>query len=224
MPKKWSYGLLLGLNIEPALSMSANTIGGVGGVFIQRELSAKWSLSMGLNYRVLVKENENITYLQNADSVQQKSINATTLPTTNSSITRVNEVYLKYLHYVEIPLQINYRISSKIAFSSGIKASILINQSLSSAISDKALYLLRSGTNPSASLDQFQKSYIAADQASSTVLGLNKFDLGIIGGVSYQWNKHFSTQLRYDFGLNNIYKVNANIHNRYLGINGLYRF
>jgi Outer membrane protein beta-barrel domain len=211
--KKWSYGLVLGLNTEGSPKM----LSAFGGVFLQRDLSAKWSINTGLNYRVLAKDVANVEYLQTADSSFQKS--ATAIQTGSNSLLKANKAYLKNLHYLEIPIQINHHLSRKLSFFSGAKIAYLVSQNVRTNSNDQPLFL----TSQYAVLDV--NRVIAESSYSSSDLGLNKWDLGLLIGVNYNFSKRLSTQARYDFGLTDNYQGNnAAVYNRFIGLNIAYRF
>jgi Outer membrane protein beta-barrel domain len=208
--KKWSYGLILGLNTEGSPKM----LSAFGGVFFQRALSAKWSINTGLNYRILAKDVANVEYLQSALDVS-KNINSSTV----GALLKVNKAYLRNLHYLEIPTQINYHFSRKISFFSGVKIGFLVTQSVGTNSTDQPLFV----TTPNY-LSSFDP-VIADKNYTSNDLGLSKWDLGLLGGVNYNFSKRLSTQARYDFGLTDIYKGNnVTVYNRFIGLNIAYRF
>jgi hypothetical protein len=212
--KKWSYGLVLGLNTEGSLKM----LSAFGGVFLQKEFSAKWSLNTGLNYRVLAKDVANVEYLQSADSSFQKS-STSSIQTSNNSLLKVNKAYLRNLYYLEIPIQINYHLSRKVSFFSGAKIAYLVSQNVRTNGTDQPLFLANQSYGTS------QDRVIAESNYTSNDLGLNKWDLSLLGGINYNFSKHFSTQLRYDFGLTDIYQGNnVAVYNRFIGLNIAYRF
>ncbi len=211
--KKWSYGVILGLNTEGFPKMLSS----FGGVFLQRELSAKWSVNAGLNYRVLAKDVMNVEYLQSADSSFQKSL--TTSIQTGNSLLKVNKAYLKNLHYLEIPIQINHHLSRKASIFSGAKIAYLVSQNVRTNSNDQPIFL----TSQYAALDV--NRVINESKYSSSDLGLNKWDLGLLIGVNYNFSKRLSTQARYDFGLTDIYQSsNVAVYNRFVGLNIAYRF
>jgi Outer membrane protein beta-barrel domain len=209
--KKWSYGLISGINTEG----SANTLGGFGGIFFQRILRAKWSLNTGLNYRVLEIDAPKVEYLQ-------VSLDAASnvLTTTSGGLQKVNLAYLQNLNYLEIPIQINYLFTKKLSFFGGAKVSYMVSQSISSTDNSSLIYVVKS-QNYGSSLERI----IADKNYTSDDLGLNKWDAGLLGGVNYHFSKRFSTQLRYDLGLTDIYQgANETVYNRFIGLNVAYRF
>lgn len=210
--KKWSYGLILGLNTEGPL----NTLGGVGGVFLEKNLSAKWSINTGLNYRFLSKNVINIEYLQTAADASNKATSSTFDP-----LVKVNKAYLQNLSYLELPIQINHHFNRKLSVFSGAKIGYLVSQNISATQTDNAIFVSTSSIYGSQNRDQI----ISKNNYTSSDLGLKKWDIAWVGGVNYRLNQRFSTQLRFDLGLTNIYQPEAvGFYNRFLGLNIMYRF
>lgn len=215
--RKWSYGLILGINTEGPL----NTMGGVGGIFLEKNLNAKWSVSTGLNYRVLTKDvaSKNVAgveYFQTAADATSKSTTSQ-----STSFVKVNSAYLQNLNYVELPIQINHRIGRKLTVFSGLKMGYLVAQYVYTNQMDNALYLSTSSVYGGS----LSGRIINAKDYTSNDLGLQKWDIGWLGGVNYRLNQRFSLQLRYDLGLTNIYQTEAvGFYNRFVGINVAYGF
>jgi hypothetical protein len=211
-PKKWSYGVILGLNTEGPL----NTLGGFGGIFLQRDINPKWSLNTGLNYRVLSKDVINLEYLQTTADAASKAQTTQLDP-----LVKVNKAYLQNLQYLELPIQINHHFTPKLSVLSGIKIGYLVSQNVRTIQTDNALFVSTSSIFSSQNKDLI----INKDNYTSRDLGLRKWDIAWVGGINYRLNHRFSAQLRYDLGLTNIYQTEAvGIYNRFLGLNISYRF
>jgi hypothetical protein len=152
------------------------------------------------------------------------------MASSNSNFRRVNVAYLDGFHYLEMPLQIHYHFNQKWSIFTGVKVSYLINTTLNIPQKDSTLllYLNRNNTSstPIANISNGNRiSVLESTNINNSALGLNDFDFGILGGISYNWNRHVSTQLRYDFGLKNIYlESNPKVYNRFLSLNILYKF
>jgi hypothetical protein len=210
--KNWSYGLILGLNTEGPL----NTLGGVGGVFLEKNLSAKWSINTGLNYRFLSKNVANIEYLQTAADVSNKATTSTFDP-----LVKVNKAYLQNLSYLELPIQINHHFNRKLSVFSGAKIGYLVSQNISATQTDNAIFVSTSSVYGNKDANRIIDPY----NYTSNDLGLQKWDIGWIGGVNYRLNQRFSMQLRYDLGITNIYQTGVvGFNNRFLGLNVAYGF
>ena len=203
VPKKLRIGITTGLHTEKGQKID----GFQAGFVVNQTLNHRWSINTGLNFRQTHTSGDSISYYKT-----EYLANAS--PTTN--LQSGTPISLDKLYYLELPLTIEYLFKKKFAFSTGLKTSYLIGQSVKE--NGGSVYFVKSSFTS-------QSSYDLLNKVNATTLGLNRWDVSLMGGFSYLPTKHVQLGLRYDFGLNNIInRTNWSAYNRYLGFNVVYLF
>ena len=216
MLKKWQLGLTLGAHTEGVSSLDGYQI----GLILNKNLTRKWAFSTGLNYRkASIKSRQNASFLTAEKASASASV---TTPASSFNLTKVVEVRLKDMQYLELPIIFDHLVNKRLSVFGGIKMSYLISKNWVKIDTTTAnLYVITYG-NVSQKVDKSASSFL--DRASSYPIN-NSLDFAVLGGINYRISRHFDVSMRYDFGLKNILKQNnAAVYNRYLGLNLNYYF
>lgn len=216
MLQKWQFGLTLGTHTEGVKRLDGYQI----GLVLRKNLTQKWAFSTGLNYRrASTKSRGNASFLA-ADKANAST--SVTSPSSSFNLSKVVEVRLKDMKYLELPLIFDHLVNSRISVFSGLKMSYLLSKNWVKIDTTTAnLYVITYG-NVSQKVDKSSSS--VSDKSSSYSVN-NSLDFAILGGIHYRISHHFNVSVRYDFGLKNILKQNnASVYNRYLGFNVNYYF
>lgn len=209
------WGITLGANTE---GVKQSNQGYQLGIVYQRELTPKFSLQTGLNFRRMNVENSNIPYTQLPDSVYQRLANAKsqTTPTGFVSYPTKNAL-LSAVNYLEMPVSVGYKFNENLSVFAGVKASFLLQASL---INPNSISVASSAGSNFSVADRS----VVSQSYSTENLSVNRWDLAVFGGVEYTFSQHFAANMKYDLGLKNV--INANdtrqLYNRYLSLNLTY--
>ncbi len=200
---KTRLGITTGMHTEKG----QKTDGFQAGLVIFKPLIYHWSLSSGLNFRQTQTFGDSISYFK-TEYLANASV------TTN--LQSGTPISLDKLYYLEVPISIQYKLKRKFAFSTGLKTSYLIGQSVKE--NGTAVYFVKSSFTS-------QNSYDLLNKVNTKTLGLNRWDISLMGGFSYLPSKHIQLGLRYDLGFTNIInRTNWHAYNRYLSLNAVYLF
>lgn len=216
MLQKWQFGLTLGAHTEGVQRLD----GYQTGLILRKNLTQKWAISTGLNYRkASTKSRQNASFL-----TAEKANNSTsvTTPASSFNLSKVIEVRLKDMKYLEMPIIFDHLVNRRLTVFSGLKMSYLLSKNWVKIDTTNAnLYVITYGNQ---SNKVYSSSSSISDKSSSN--SVNKaIDFAILGGINYRISRHFDVSVRYDFGLKNIFKQNnASVYNRYLGLNVNYYF
>lgn len=216
MLKKWQLGLTLGVNTEGVQSLDGYQM----GLVLRKNLTQKWAFSTGLNYRKSsIKSKGNVSFLA-ADKANAST--GVTTPTTSFNLSKVVEVRLKDMKYLELPMMFDHLVNNRFSIFGGLKMSYLLSKNWVKIDTTHAnLYIITSG---SVSKKVYNSTSSLSDKSSSYSIN-NSLDFAILGGINYRMSRHFDVSVRYDFGLKNILnRNNASVYNRYLGLNVNYYF
>ncbi len=201
--KKLRIGITTGLHTEKGRKID----GFQAGLVVNQTLNHRLSIGASLNFRQTQTSGDSISYFK-----KEYLANASA----TSNLQSGKPISLDKLYYLELPLTIQCHFKKKFAFSTGLKTSYLVGQSVKE--NGTSVYFVSSSFN---SLD----NKVLLSQVNTTTLGLNRWDVSLMGGFSYLPTKHIQLGLRYDFGLNNIInRTNWSAYNRYLGFNVVYIF
>ena len=138
------------------------------------------------------------------------------VPTSSGNLQSGTPISLDKLYYLELPVTIQYQFKKKFAFLTGLKASYLVGQSV--RISGTPVYFIQSSFTT-------KDANNLLSNVTTTTLGLNRWDVSVLGGFTFSPNKHLQLGLRYDLGVSNIInRRNWSAYNRYLGLNAVYLF
>ncbi len=214
--QKWQFRLTLGIHTEGVLRLDGYQM----GMVLRKNLSQKWAFSTGLNYRKSsLKSRENASFLA-ADKANASS--SVTLPSSSFNLSKVVEVRLKDMKYLELPIIFDHLVNKRFSAFGGLKMSYLLSKNWVKVDTTNAnLYVITYG-NISQKADKSSSS--SYDRASSYPIN-NSLDFALLGGIHYRISRHFDVSMRYDFGLKNILnRNNAAVYNRYLGLNLNYYF
>lgn len=203
-PKKLNWGITVGAHtqgIPPSVGFQA-------GLSVSKSLSPKWSFASGLSFRQTKMPSQNTAYLSaSADRVNAAS--------SSTILQKATSISIDKLYYVEMPLSLERMFAKKIAFTMGFKPSYLLGQSIKK--SDLAVYWVNNSS--------FSTSKELLNNVNATSLGLKRWDLACMGGITYLPVRHIQLGLRYDLGIVNIFSRNNNsAYNRYIGLNLNYQF
>ncbi len=216
MLQKWQLGLTLGAHTEGVTRMDGYQI----GVVLNKKLTQKWAFSTGLNYRkASTKSRENASFLTAEKANSSASV---TTPSSSFNLSKVVEVRLKNMKYLEMPIVFNHLVNNRLSVFGGLKMSYLLSKNwINIDTSNANLYIIsysdQSGKKSSSSANAY-------DISSSNSVN-SSLDFAILGGINYRISRHFDVSVRYDFGLKNILNQNkASVYNRYLGLNVNYYF
>ena len=209
--QKWQLGLTLGVNTEGVQSLDGYQM----GLVLRKNLTQKWAISTGLNYRKSsIKSKGNVSFLA-ADKANASS--SVTTPSSNFNLLKVVEVRLKDMQYLEMPIIFDHLVNRRLSVFGGVKMSYLLSKNWVKIDTTTAnLYVITYG-NVSQKVDKSASSFL--DRASSYPIN-NSLDFAVLGGINYRISRHFDVSVRYDFGLKNILnRNNAAVYNRYMGLN-----
>ena len=206
LPNKLNWGITVGAHtqgIPPSVGFQA-------GVTVSKSLNPKWLLATGLSFRQtqMPRKNQDAAYFATADA--SKSVT-----TASNTLLKATSFSIDKLYYIEMPLILERKMAKKFAFTTGLKPSYLLSQSIQK--SDLAVYWVNNSS--------FSASQSLLNEVNTKTLGLRRWDLACTGGITYLPTRHIELGLRYDFGLINILNRNNNAtYNRYLGLNLNYQF
>ena len=210
MLQKWQLGLTLGAHTEGVTRMDGYQI----GLVLNKKLTQKWAFSTGLNYRkASTKSRENASFLTAEKANSSASV---TTPSSSFNLSKVVEVRLKNMKYLEMPIVFDHLVNNRLSVFGGLKMSYLLSKNwINIDTSNANLYIIsysnQSGKKSSSSANAY-------DISSSNSVN-SSLDFAILGGINYRISRHFDVSVRYDFGLKNILKQNnASVYNRYLGL------
>lgn len=206
MQKKLIWGITAGTHSQKLTSLD----GFQAGIIVGKPLNTKWTMATGLSFRQTKMPSQNVaTYFASAD----KSSGSSTVSTT--TLLKATSISIDKLYYLEMPITLERKIGKKFAFTTGLKLSYLLSQSVQK--SDSSVYWVNG--NP------FSSSQNLLETVNAATLGLNRWDLAWVGGINYLPSRHINLGLRYDLGLSNILnRANNSVYNRYLGMNLSYFF
>ena len=215
MLQKWQFGLTLGIHTEGVQHFDGYQLGLIMG----KNLNRKWAFSTGINYRkatALSRANSSLL----AATADKSNIGVST-PSASFNLSKVVEVRLKNMQYVELPIVFDRLVNKRISISSGLKLSYLVSQNWRTIDTTNAhIYVISYGNQSNTS-----QAYSLNDKSFLSNLTTNSLDFAVLGGINYRISRHFDASVRYDFGLKNILKKNnASVYNRYLGLNVNYYF
>jgi hypothetical protein len=214
--KPLHWGITAGAHTEGGKKLD----GFQAGLFLTKIMSEKWTIQTGLNYRRNTAQGDSMTFVQLDKAATGITTNpSTALPSFN--LVQGTEITLKNLNYLELPVTVQYAFHRKFSTFSGLKIAYLLSNSVNSDNSTK-FYVLDNSKN-----DQRTKGFgnqiVQGNSAQS--LGLQRWDLALVGGVSYRVLPKISMSLRYDYGFKNILNhQNWKAYNRYLGVYISYSF
>lgn len=214
--QKWQFGLTLGAHTEGVKPLDGYQM----GLVLRKNLTQKWALSMGLNYRnSSSKSRGNASFL--AADKANNSVSVST-PTSSFNLSKVVEVRLKDMQYLELPVIFDHLVSNRLSVFGGLKMSYLLSKNWVKIDTTNAnLYVITYGNQ---SNKVYSSSLSLSDKSSSNFVN-NSLDFAILSGINYRISRHFDASVRYDFGLKNILnRNNAAVYNRYLGLNLNYYF
>ncbi len=201
---KLRLGITTGVHTEKGQQFDGFQV----GLVVFKPLNRHWSLGTGLNFRQTHTSGDSISYF--------KKENLANASTSSSNLQSGTPISLDKLYYLELPLTIQYHFKNKFAFSTGLKTSYLVGQSVKT--NGTAVYFVNSGFGGT-------KSFDLLSQVNTSTLGLKRWDVSLMGGFSYLPTRHIQLDLRYDLGLMNIInRTNWSAYNRYLGLNVVYIF
>ncbi len=211
-PKRTHFGITTGAHTEGVQKID----GGQIGLVLNRELNRKWAISIGLNYR---KTNVNVdSLLGNNSGLSYVTFPTSTNPKYSSNSTK--KILLNNLNYAELPINLTYNFNKKISFSAGIKAAYLLSSNIGVS-ADSTVYFLTENLNKinAYSDPSYDKT------ARINALGLQNFDVAIMGGINYQITPKIQLNLTYHHGFKNVInRANWAAYNRFLGLNVVYYF
>lgn len=215
MLQKWQFGLTLGIHTEGVQHFDGYQLGLIMG----KNLNRKWAFSTGINYRkaaVLSRANSSLL----AATANKSNIGVST-PSASFNLSKVVEVRLKNMQYVELPIVFDRLVNKRVSISSGLKLSYLVSQNWRTIDTTNVhIYVISYGNQSNTS-----QAYSLNDKSFLSNLTTNSLDFAVLGGINYRISRHFDASVRYDFGLKNILKKNnASVYNRYLGLNVNYYF
>ena len=216
MLQKWQFGLTLGIHTEGVKLLDGYQM----GLVLRRNLTQKWVFSTGLNYRkTSTKSRQNASFLT-ADKANASS--SVTTPYSGFDLSKVVEVRLNDLKYLELPVMFNHLVNRRLSVFGGVKMSYLLSKNwINIDTSNANLYVITYRNQSNKISNSSSKAY---DVLSSNSVN-NAIDFAVLGGIHYRISRHFDASVRYDFGLKNILKQNnAAVYNRYLGMNVNYYF
>ena len=183
------------------------------GVVLNKQFRWNWSISAGLNFRKTVIHSDSLAYYQ----ARELSGYSNQVSTANTVIP-ANRLAINRLNYIELPISLNYSINRKWSITTGIKTAYLVKANIN-ILSDSTLFYLNTKTN---------SGLFSADRASSSdikLLGLNRWDFAVIGGIYFKPTDKIQLSLRYDYGFRNtLNRPNWSAYNRFLGVNVAYYF
>ncbi len=228
------YGRIVSVNIKDrphfGLTMGAHTEGVTmidgyqAGVFIQQKLPSKLPLSLqiGLNYR-----NTNTTGDSSGTAVFDPSSVSGASPNQNAFV--ITQASLNNISYIEMPIFLTYSPSKKWGIMGGIKGAYMISNKKNTTIwSVNNRYVVENGFSGTLlDMTQFKSanSTLNALDNFSQTLSFNRWDIAVVGGVSYLILPKTTLSLRADWGLKNVLnKQNWSANNRLLGLNMSYQF
>ena len=201
---RFSLGITTGIHTENGQKLD----GFQAGLVVYKPLNLHWSWGTGLSFRQTETSADTITYF--------KKENIANASVSSSNLQSGTPISLDKLYYLELPLTIQYHVKKKFAFSTGLKTSYLVGQSVKS--NGTAVYFVNNGISGT-------KSFDLLSQVNTTTLGLKRWDVSLMGGFSYLPTRHVEFVLRYDLGLANIInRPNWSAYNRYVGLNVVYMF
>ncbi len=201
--KKLRLGITTGIHTEKGQKID----GFQAGLVVFKPLTYHWSLGTGLNFRQTQTSGNPISYFKTENLLNAAS-------TTN--LQSGKPISLDKLYYLELPLVIQYQFKKIFAFSTGLKTAYLVGQSVKA--NGASVYFV-SGSFTSKDNNAF------INQVNTTTLGLNRWDVSLLGGFSYLPTQHIQLGLRYDLGFMNIInRTNWSAYNRYVGLNVVYLF
>ena len=216
MLQKWQFGFTLGAHTEGVNRFDGYQV----GLILRKNLTQKWAFSTGLNYRKSsTKSRKNASFLA-ADKANASS--SVTTPSSSFNLSKVMEVRLKDMQYLELPLMFDHLVNKRLFVSGGIKMSYLLSKNWIKIDTTNAnLYVITYSNQSTKASSSSSNLY---DKSSSNFVN-NSLDFAILGGINYRISRHFDVSVRYDFGLKNIFKQNnVSVYNRYLGLNVNYYF
>ncbi len=200
---KTRFGITTGIHTEKGQKID----GFQTGLAVSKLLNRHWSLGAGLNFRQTQTIGDSISYFR-------KEYLASA--TSSSNLQSGKPISLDKLYYLELPLTIQYHFKKKFAFSTGLKTSYLVGQSVKE--NGTSVYFVKSSFTS-------QNSYDLLNKVNTKTLRLNRWDISLMGGFSYLPTKNIQLGLRYDLGLTNIInRTNWSAYNRYLGLHVVYLF
>ncbi len=202
--KKWKFGISLG-----AFSNNIKTFAGISfGGKVKYNLDRRFAVGTGLQYSILSGYKESSYSRTN----EQSSL-AVTNAVDSSSFEMLDEIYGPYrsiesssghdnlpissLHYVEIPIELSYKISEKFQVQLGVKPGYLVKANADS---------------PSVPDTNTLPSYSTQDRNLSDnklYQSLNKINLATSIGIGFYPTKNFGIDLQYNHGLVDITKDNV---------------
>ncbi len=201
---RFLFGITTGIHTENGQKLD----GFQAGLVVYKPLNRHWSWGVGMSLRQTHTSAGIITYFR-----KEYLANASV---SSSNLQSGTPISLDKLYYLELPLTIQYHLKNKFAFSTGLKTSYLVGQSVKS--NGTAVYFVNNGINAT-------KSFDLLSQVNTTTLGLKRWDVSLMGSFSYLPTRHVELILRYDLGLVNIInRPNWSAYNRYVDLNVVYKF
>ncbi|NJL73974.1 MAG: PorT family protein [Saprospiraceae bacterium] len=173
--QSWNVGVEIG-----GFYQSATNAGGYAGAYLAYQLQPRWNIDLGINYVRLESE---ISPLEVGLSGSQERM----LINSNDffSVAQVDSLIGKTVTtaYLQIPLQINYRIRNHWKVSAG------------------ATYWIDIRSEEQKTLEKFfyadNQNFVTNSLPEKTALEVASFQFSIQGGLSYQFTPHWSVTATY---------------------------
>jgi hypothetical protein len=210
---------------DPAVMPDQLSKGFSAGFVVKYDVTSRWSLQSGLNYRHIDLGSRQFGYWQvNQDSVNN-AYKSTGLGTTaNFNTVKSDFLRLSRLVYLEMPIAAHYRFARKWSVGLGLKASYLLRGESELIRANAATYILPVNVSSrSFSADKFA-NYDVTARTSIGELQTKMWDVAAIASLHFS-PRRWDFSLRYDFGTLNVLKYqNSKDYNRFIGLNVAYFF
>lgn len=209
-PKKMQKKLILGITAGTHSQNLTSFDGFQAGIIVAKPLNTKWTMATGLSFRQTKMPSQNVmNYFASADK------SSVSTPSSTTTLLKATSISIDKLYYLEMPITLERKIGKKFAFTTGLKLSYLLSQSVQK--SDSSVYWVNGNV--------FSSSQNLLNTVNASTLGLNRWDLAWVGGINFLPSRHIQLGLRYDLGLSNILNhANNAVYNRCIGLNLSYFF
>jgi hypothetical protein len=185
IPAKKSKGIYAFINTRSDVQM----YGAMMGMFTGFDINSRWNVEAGLGY-VWSKNDYAIQATQIDEVVLTNQI---TGATTIQRIEYPTRIVVDNLHYLQIPVSINYQVTQRLSLGTGIEGRFLINN----------YYSADEGRDYNLRVTPY------TDQNTGKVglphdYDLRKYALGAVGRLEYRLNERYGIVARHYMGLINI--------------------
>jgi hypothetical protein len=199
---KWRFGLTAGGGHTEGVK---KWNGYMAGMFLERKWAKRWAIRTGLNYRLVnrISDSLGLTKLATIENITTSGSTPT-----NFSLVKGELVYLRNTHYLELPLWVDFAFSRRWHSALGVKMAYLLGHNTHSSqltrlyMAPEELKDIHSGRT------YFHYDTNASGLSSSPVaplaVGLQNFDIALMGRIQYFPIKNLSLDMTYDWGMRGI--------------------